>query len=102
MDNTFRFKLENVREDALTDVSYYQKCSYEQLMEIGVQMYLKLNQCLTDLNNLTHNTGRYIDKKAEVERWNTATLSLEGYFISYVPYWVYDLFKDRVEEALKA
>lgn len=65
-------------------------------------MYLNLNQCLKDLMNLKVNSGSYIDKKAEVERWNTATLSLEGYFVSYVPYWVYDLFKDRVEEALKA
>ena len=71
-------------------------------MEIGVQMYLKLDQCLKDLMNLKVNSGSYIDKKAEMEKWNTATLSLEGYFMSYVPYWVYDMFKEKVEKALEA
>lgn len=102
MSTTFRYNLDNVREDALTEVSFYQKCSYEQLMQIGVQMYLKLDKCLKDLMNLKVNSGKYFDKKAQVEWWNTATLSLEGYFISYVPYWVYEEYQERVEEALEA
>ena len=102
MSQTFRYNLDNVREECLADVSYYQNCSYEQLMQIGIQMYLKLDQCLTDLMSLRVNSGKYFDKKAQVEWWNNATQTLEKYFTSSVPYWAYEEYQERVEEALKA
>ncbi len=92
--------INDIQESALLSDSFYDRLDWQQFLIMAEQAYLKLNDALN--RTLTHrkNSGKWIDARADVLKWNDITLKMSNYVRTKVPAWMYDEFNEYIEDVL--
>ena len=92
--------INDIQENYLSDVCYYDKLDWNQFLMLAKQAYLKLDAALNKSAAAKYNSGRYIDAQVEIKQWNEITLKMDEYVRTKVPYWMADEFHEYIEEVL--
>ena len=92
--------INDIQENYLSDVCYYDKLDWNQFLMLAKQAYLKLDAALNKSAAAKYNSGRYIDAQVDIKRWNEITLKMDDYVRTKVPHWMADEFHEYIEEVL--